>query len=156
MLLPNIFSKDRDETQIDIQCLLMLNNPQDLLVKIRQLLKCPFVKATILSSRLELSIIHKGMNDLFRTMLEPSRTHTGFRVNLVKFVALHVYGKNSISGLRIDIYGDAMSRGKRDVVRTAFRILDTGIETEQSSTHVFTFAVFDVSFLAYVFSNFAI
>ena len=32
MLLPNLFSKDRDETQIDIQCLLMLNNPQDLLV----------------------------------------------------------------------------------------------------------------------------
>ena len=57
-----------------------------------------------------------------------------------------VYGKNSISGLRIDVYGDAMSRGKRDVVRMAFRILDTGIETEQSSTHVFTFAVFDVSF----------
>ena len=31
-------------------------------------------------------------------------------------------------------------------MRMAFRILDTGIETEQSSTHVFTFAVFDVSF----------
>ena len=120
MLLPNLFSKDRGETQIDIQCLLMLNNPHDLLVQIRQLLKCPFVKATILPSRLELSIINRRMNDLFRTMLEPSRTHTGFRVNLVnlvKFVALLVYGKNSISGLRIDIYGDAMSRGKRDVVR---------------------------------------
>ena len=149
MLLPNLFSKDRDETQVDVQCLLMLNNPQDLLVKIRQLLKCPFVKATILPSRLELSIINRRMNDLFRTMLEPPRTHTGFRVNLVnfvKFVAFHVYGKNSISGLRIDNYGDAMSRGKRDVVRMAFRILDTGIETEQSSTHVFTFAVFDVNF----------
>ena len=41
---------------------------------------------------------------------------------------------------------DTMSRGKRDVVRMAFRILDTEIETEQSSTHVFNFAVFDVSF----------
>ena len=149
MLLPNLFSKDRDETQIDIQCLLMLNNPQDLLVKIRQLLKCPFVKTTVLPSRLELSIINRRMNDYFRATLEPSRTHTGFRVNLVKFVkfvALHVYEKKSMSGLRIDIYGDAMSRGKRDVVRMAFRILDTGKETEQSSTHVFTFAVFDVSF----------
>ena len=119
MLFSNNFSKDRDETQIDIQCLLVLNNPQDLLVKIRQLLKCPFVKATILLSRLELSIIKRRMNDFFRTMHEPSRTQTGFRVNLVnfvKFVALLVYGMNSISGLRIDIYGDAMSRGKRDVV----------------------------------------
>ena len=107
MLLPNLFSKDRDETQINIQCLLMMNKHQDLLVKIRQLLQCRFVKATILPSRLELSIINRRNNDLFRTMLEPSRTHTGFRVNLVnfvKFVALHVYGKNSISGLRIDIY----------------------------------------------------
>jgi len=150
MLLPNLFSKDKEETQIHIQCLLMLNNPHDLLVKIRQLLKCPFVKATILPSRLELAIINRRMNEFFRSVLGPSRTHTGFRVNLVKFVkfvAFHVYGKNSISGLRIDIYGDAMSRGKRDVVRMAFRILDTGIETEQSSTHVFTFAVFDVSWL---------
>ena len=49
-------------------------------------------------------------------MHEPLRTHTGFRVNLVNFVnavALHVYGKNSLSGLRIDIYGDAMPRGKK-------------------------------------------
>ena len=76
-------------------------------------------------------------------MLEPSRTHTGFRVNLVNFVhfvALHVYGKNFISGLQIDIYGVAMSRGKRDVVRMAFRILDTGIETEQS-TNFFYFCL---------------
>ena len=35
---------------------------------------------------------------------------------------------------------------QRDVVRMAFRILDTGNGTEQSSTHVSTFAVFDVSF----------
>ena len=46
------------------------------------------------------SIINRQMNDLFRTMLEPSRTHTGFRVNLVnivKFVALYVYVRNSFS-----------------------------------------------------------
>ena len=75
-------------------------------------------------------------------------------MKFVKFVALHVYGKSSISGLRIDIYGVTMSRGKRDIVRMAFRILDTGIETEQYSTHVFTFAVFAVRFWL-VFLNFA-
>ena len=88
------------------------------------------------------------MNDDFRSILEPSRTPSGFRVSLVKFVkfvAENIYKKTDISGLRVDIYGDAMKRGKRDVVRMAFRILDNGIETEQSSTHVFTFAVFDVS-----------
>ena len=127
----------------------MLNNPQELFREEKPLLKCPFVKTTRLPSRLELSIINRRMNDYFTTKLEPSRTHKGFRVNLVKFVkfvALHVYGKNSISGLRIDIVDNALSRGKRDVVRMAFGIFNTGIETEQSSTHVFTFEVFDVSF----------
>ena len=33
----------------------------------------------------------------------------------------------------------------KNVVRMAFRILQSGIEIKQSSTHVFTFAVFEVS-----------
>ena len=88
------------------------------------------------------------MNKDFRSILEPLRTLSGFRVSLVKFVkfvAKNVYQKNDISGLRVDVYGDAMIRGKRDVVRMLFRILDNGMETEQSSTHAFTFAAFDVS-----------
>ena len=40
--------------------------------------------------------------------------------------------------------------GGKNVVRMAFRILQSGIETEQSSTHVFTFAVFEVSRSSFV------
>ena len=148
LLLPNLFGKDREDILVDVQCLLTLSNPQDLLVRIRQLIKCPFIKSSILPSRLELGKANSRLNDDFRSILEPSRTPSGFRVSLVKFVkfvAENIYKKTDISGLRVDIYGDAMSRGKRDVVRMAFRNLDNGIETEQSSTHVFTFAVFDVS-----------
>ena len=148
LLLPNLFGKDREDILVDVQCLLTLSNPQDLLVRIRQLIKCPFIKSSILPSRLELGKANSRLNDDFRSILEPSRTPSGFRVSLVKFVkfvAENIYKKTDISGLRVDIYGDAMSRGKRDVVRMTFRILDNGIETEQSSTHVFTFAVFDVS-----------
>ena len=148
LLLPNLFGKDREDILVDVQCLLTLSNPQDLLVRIRQLIKCPFIKSSILPSRLELEKTNSRLNDDFRSILEPSRTPSGFRVSLVKFVkfvAKNLYKKTDISGLRVDIYGDAMSRGKRDVVRMTFRILDNGIETEQSSTHVFTFAVFDVS-----------
>ena len=148
LLLPNLFGKDREDILVDVQCLLTLSNPQDLLVRIRQLIKCPFIKSSILPSRLELEKTNSRLNDDFRSILKPSRTPSGFRVSLVKFVkfvAENIYKKTDISGLRVDIYGDAMKRGKRDVVRMAFRILDNGIETEQSSTHVFTFAVFDVS-----------
>ena len=148
LFLPNLFGNDREDIQVEVQCLLTLSNPQDLIVKIRQLIKCPFIKSTILPSRLELEMINSTLSRDFRSILEPSRTPSGFRVSLVKFVkfvASNVYSKTTLSGLRVDIYGDAMSRGKRDVVRMAFRILDSGIHSEQSSTHVFTFAVFDVS-----------
>ena len=79
-------------------------------------------------------------------MLNPSTTPPGFFVNLVKFVELvvahNVYKKAFLSGLRVGIYGDAMSRGSENGIPN-FR---SGIESEQSFTHVFTFAVFDVSF----------
>ena len=148
LFLPNLFCLEREDIQMEIQCLLTLSNPQDLLVKIRRLIQCPFIKSTILPSRRELQAITNKLNEDFRLILTPRRTPTGFRVNLVsfvRFVACNLYNKTSLVGLRVEIYGDAMSRGKKDVVRMAFRILQSGIETEQSSTHVFTFAVFEVS-----------
>ena len=54
LLLPNLFGKDREDILVDVQCLLTLSNPQDLLVRIRQLIKCPFIKSSIFPSRLEL------------------------------------------------------------------------------------------------------
>ena len=145
---PNLFCLEREDIQMEIQCLLTLSNPQELLVKIRRLIQSPFIKSTVLPSRRELQAITNKLNEDFRLILTPRRTPTGFRVNLVtfvRFVACNLYNKTSLVGLRVDIYGDAMSRGKKDVVRMAFRILQSGIETEQSSTHVFTFAVFEVS-----------
>ena len=51
---------------MEIQCLLTLSNRQDLLVKIRQLIQCPFIKATILPSRRELQAITYKLNEAFR------------------------------------------------------------------------------------------
>ena len=148
LFLPNLFCLEREVIQMEIQCLLTLSNPQDILVKIRRLTQYPFIKATILPSRRELQAITCKLNEDFRSILTPTRTPTGFRVNLVtivRFVACNLYKKTSLVGLRVALYGDAMSRRKTDVVRMAFRILRSGIETEQSSTHVFTFAMFEVS-----------
>ena len=148
LFLPSLFGNDREDIQVEVQCLLTLSNPQDLIVKIRQLIKCSFIKSTIPLSRLELETINSTLNRDFRSILEPSITHSGFRVShvkFVKFVASNVYNKITLSGWRVDIYEDAMSRGKRDVVRMEFRILDSGIHSEQFSTHALTFAVFDVS-----------
>lgn len=55
-------------------------------------------------------------------------TPTGMRCNLicaVKWVAKHCYGLDTLNGLRIDIWGDGMARGNRDVTRLCFRILGT-------------------------------
>ena len=108
----------------------------------------PFHQSNDSPSRCELKTITCNLNDNFRSIHTPERTPTGFRVNLVafvKFVAYNLSIQTSSVGLRVDIYRDAMSRGKEDVVRMAFRFLQSGIDTEQSSTHVFTFAVFDSS-----------
>ena len=69
LLLPNLFGKDREDILVDVQCLLTLSNPQDLLVRIRQLIKCPFIKSSILPSRLELEKANSRLNDDFRSIL---------------------------------------------------------------------------------------
>lgn len=146
VFLPNLSSCEREDVKIQMNCFLTLDNPREVVVKIRKLLQCPFIRTSVLPSRKEISDISTTLSEDFRSILCPSRTPTGFRVDLVKyvkFVARHVYDQQSISGLRVDIYGDAMSKGRRDVVRMAFRILDTGSNTEQSSMHVFTFAIFN-------------
>ena len=101
---------------MEIQCLLTLSNLQDHLVKIRRLLQCLFIKATILPSRQELQAITCKLNEDFKSILTPRRTPTGFRVDLVafvRFVAYNLYNKSSLVGVRVDFFGDAMSRGKK-------------------------------------------
>ena len=97
LLLPNLFGNDREDIQNSIQCLLGLSNTKDLIVKLRQLTRCPFMKASILTSRLELETVNLRLDEDFRSMLDPSRTPTGFRVNLVefvKFVACNLHKKS--------------------------------------------------------------
>ena len=115
LFLPNLFCLQREDIQMETRCLLTLSNPQDILVKIRRPLQCPFIKSTIFPSRRELQAITYKLNEDFRSILTPRRTPTGFRVNLVtfvRFVACNLYNKTSLVGLRVDIYGVAMSRRK--------------------------------------------
>ena len=102
---------------MELQCLLTLSNPEELFVKKRQLIQCPFIKATIRASRRELQAITYKLNEDFRSILTSRRTPTGFRVilvTLVRFVAYNLNNKTSlVTSLRVDIYGDAMSREKK-------------------------------------------
>ena len=112
-----------EDIHVEVQGLLTLRNPQDLIVIVRQLIKFPFIKSTILTSSLELETINSTLNGDFRSILEPSTTPSGFRVSLVKFAkfaASNVYNKIALYRLRFGIYEDEMSRGKRDVVRMSF------------------------------------
>ena len=111
LFLSKLFCLEREDIQMEIQCLLTLCNPQDRSVKIRRLIQSPSIKATILSSRRELQAITYKLNEDFRSILTPRRTPT-------------LYKKTSLVGLGVDIYGDEKSRGKKDVVR----ILQSGIK----------------------------
>ena len=73
LFLPNLFCLQREDIQMEIQCLLTLSNPQDLLVKIRRLIQCPFIKSTILPSRRELQAITYKLNEDFKSKLTPRR-----------------------------------------------------------------------------------
>ncbi len=57
------------------------------------------------------------------------------------------YGLDDLTGVRIDIWGDAMQRGNQDVTRIVFRIIGAPGKPQSdfkphSRNHVFTFAVF--------------
>lgn len=148
LLLPNLpINENGDALEVQMVLESMLGNAKSVIAWIRQLLHCPFYKSPLLPSRLQVQNRTKQMGIDFRKILQPHRIPGGFYVNLelfVELVAFDVYSKTSLEGLRVDIYGDAMARGKRDVVRLGFRVLDTGYNTEQSSTHVYSFAVFEV------------
>ena len=73
----------------------------------------------------------------------------GMRVSLVeavKWVAKYVYNFDSLQGVRVDIWGDGMQRGKLDITRMCFRIVGAKNRIitcrAQSRTQIFTFACF--------------
>ena len=70
-------------------------------------------------------------------------TYSGKRVSLIQFVeyaAEKAYGLTSLSGVKVDIWGDGMMRGRTEVTRLCFRILD--FPDSQSRNHIYTFCVF--------------
>jgi hypothetical protein len=82
----------------------------------------------------------------FLRFMEPVRTHSGFRVNLVnlvRFILVVAYGITDVSGVCIDIWGDGMRRGEKDVTRFGVRILKlAGSATAQCSQHMFIFCAY--------------
>jgi hypothetical protein len=65
-------------------------------------------------------------------------------VHAVEYVAKNCYGLNSLEGVRVDIWGDGMARGKLDITRLCFRILGTQHKQFncQSRKETFCFAGF--------------
>ena len=65
-------------------------------------------------------------------------------VSSVEFVAKVCYGLNSLEGVRVNIWGDGMQRGKQDVTRMCFTIVGSAdaVFNCQSRNETFTFASF--------------
>ena len=77
--------------------------------------------------------------------MQPERTYSGFRVGLVDFVRFAAFILMKITCLKdlaVDIWGDGLERGKRDVTRFCFRFLTKSDLNAQSVNSVFTFAAF--------------
>ena len=77
LFLPNLSSHEREDIQLEIQCLFTLSYPQDLSVKIRQLLPCPFFNATILPLIRELQAITCKLMENFRSIPTPGEPPQG-------------------------------------------------------------------------------
>ena len=133
---------------IDILIEVKLGNAQTMLTAIKRLDTVP---NSSIPPRRDFEKLRDDLQFEFRRFLQPERTTTGFRVNLVqavRFVLFMVYGKTSFVGMAIDIWGDGFLRAKKDnVTRLVFRVLDltdcaNTKYSAQSASHAFTFAVY--------------
>ena len=81
----------------------------------------------------------------FISVCKPEATFSGFRCDLVscvKFAAWILYGRETILGLNIDLWGDGCEIGGNDHTRMCFRVLQDFSEkiTAQSSSITFCFS----------------
>ncbi len=115
VLMDSIFKESRSgkctDENMDIQLEQSSGTARSMLVCIRKLLKIPFGRqnCTVLPPRRDLDLAKDLLHRTFIQVLEPMRTFTGFRVNLikaVKFALKMVYNRDSLEDLRLDIYGD--------------------------------------------------
>ena len=114
---------------------------------IRQMLTLDGTMLTMLPSREKMAKMSKRVNADFIAIFNPRRTPTGYRVDLVRVVRFMVrvlHNKNDLEGVEVDIYGDAMQKGKKNVTRLLVRIL-TAVNADskaQSSSYMFCFTAF--------------
>ena len=121
-----------------------------LIVAIRQMMFMDGTSLTMLPTRGALQKMTTRAHHDFITTFDPRRTPTGFRLDLIKsvqFLLKVLFGVQEIDlkGVHVDIYGDAMAKGKKDVVRFILRVWISDDPTQsdaQSSSHTFCFAAF--------------
>lgn len=107
-------------------------------------------------TRRQLSHMKAIMRLTFMEDLKLTNTYSGMRVSLVesvKFCSTAAYGISSLKDLKVDIWGDGMKRGKTEITRFCFRILDIACDhlsegqesntnRSQSRKHIFCFCAF--------------
>lgn len=150
VLMDSIFRQPRSakstDENIEMQISLTSENTRDVLARIRKLLQMTCGRCVLLPPTLHLKRANDFLHRTFIQVFEPIKTATGFRVNLAKsvqFTLKFVYNRDRLDDLRLDLYGDAMSRGNQEVVRMCFRILEDSVTSRaQSSRYVFSFAQF--------------
>lgn len=86
----------------------------------------------------------------FIRFMKPEMTLNGFRVDLVNFVLFvlcTVYGKDSIAGVSMDVWGDCAVIGGKNVTRVGFRLVNVpgsnyASQNVNNAAHVFIFCSF--------------
>lgn len=122
-------------------------NTQEVINFIRSRLAVNYRRENIIPSTATVGILTRKIKTYFIALLQPQATFTGFRLNLVSCVRLAVFlrlGKKDLDGVCIDLWGDGLQLGGRDVTRLGFRIIDKSITeySSQCSKMVFIFAAF--------------
>ncbi len=141
------FLKDFDPLAAQfVLCQAMTRTPREMLATVKRLYR---PVCDIMPSRRDVEKTRDLTKLEFMSQWKLQPIPDGLRVSLVcavQFLARASYGLKSLEGVRIDIWGDGMMRGKTDVTRLCFRFLglDSGGESCQSRKHVFCFAVYCV------------
>ena len=117
------------------------------ILAIRQMLTLDGTMITMLPSREKMQEWTRKIQKDFIRIFNPKRTPTGFRCDLVlvvRFLLMVLHGITDLNGVQIDIYGDAMTKGKKNVTRLLVRILTAvnQYSKAQSSSYMFCFTAF--------------
>jgi hypothetical protein len=132
----------RDEIALKIRT----NNIQAVLDLIRAHLYLPGLKSNLVPSNKTVHASGINLKRFFVALLHPEKSFSGFRVNLFLYVKLAAYlllNKEDISGLEVDIWGDACEIGGKEVTRFVFRVLSDDLPNKlssQSANAAFSFA----------------